>query len=162
MSYMPAFVAFALLSLLCPTCHYLPCYHYCKHSPIHHHYCALYTPLALVVFTCPFLLHLPGPTCTTRPTYTKFAQLQSLLCCMYYMSLENQQSPTHTNNHQYRIKWSSCHLTLTRWCKLQLSTTPELHVRSAVKDVRWLHYFTRSHTDKAQYGTHPTGTLCGQ
>jgi hypothetical protein len=36
-------------------------------------------------------------------------------------------------------------------------TTCEVHGRSAVEDVRWLHYFIRSHTDKAHYGTNPSG-----
>jgi hypothetical protein len=89
---------------------------------------ALYLPY---MYHLPLMYHLNYfnnmtlATCTTCPTITTCPNNT------YHPTPKTPNAPmTHIAD-----KWSNCHVSLTRWCKL-LQDHSEVHVRSAIEDVK--------------------------
>jgi hypothetical protein len=69
---------------------------------------------------------------TTCPTVANFALLLTIAPTIIHHQYHKSNTPhilqispsiTYTSNTHITTKWSSCQLSLTRWCKLQPSTT---------------------------------------
>jgi hypothetical protein len=126
------------------------------HPSYHHH----------LPYTCPTITTLPYtcPIVTTCPTVFTCPTVTTILPCMYYYHYTNYHSThvttittnnTHTISH---MKWSSCHLSYTRWCKLHLRPLLRCMLDQPLRT--WSDYTTSYVlTLKAHYGTHPSGTF---
>jgi hypothetical protein len=90
--------------------HYIPIGPTVTHLP----YCRHYTTLPYCILTCPTVTNLPVTT-STHTSYHTFTIYHNMV---------------HSTS-----QWSSCQLSLTRWCKLHCSNHSEVHGRSAVEDV---------------------------